>query len=102
MKRSFQNNPTHHTQKINPHMVMNRNRTTTNSRKSKPQKGSAAMGDSQPVAGGELHQIAGRGHPAIWCSSPPATGCESPIAAEPFCGLLFRELVVVLFLFMTI
>jgi catalase len=65
MKRSSQNNPTHHTQKINPHMIMNKNRTTTNSRKSKPQKGSAAMGDSQPVAGGEVHQIAGGGHPAL-------------------------------------
>jgi catalase len=65
MKRSSQNNPTHHTQKINPHMVMNKNRTTTNSRKRKPQRGSASNGDSRTVAGGELHQIAGRGHPAL-------------------------------------
>jgi catalase len=46
-------------------MIMNKNRTTTNSRKRKPQRGSASNGDSQPVAGGELHQIAGGGHPAL-------------------------------------
>ena len=65
MKRSSKNNPTHHTQKIAPRTIMNKNRTTTNSRKRKLQRGSASNGDSQPVAGGELHQIAGGGHPAL-------------------------------------
>jgi catalase len=46
-------------------MIMNKNRATTHSRKHKPQRGSASKGDSQPVAGGEVHQIAGGGHPAL-------------------------------------
>jgi catalase len=94
MKRSFQNNPTHHTQKINPHMVMNKNRTTTNSRKSKPQKGSAAMGDSQPVAGGELHQIAGRGHPALTTNQGVAlSDNQNSLRANPLGPTLLEDFI---------
>jgi len=38
--------------------------------------------------------------PAIWCSSPPATGWEFPLEGGPFRGLRFPGLVVVVFLFM--
>src|SRR5450756_3075773 len=39
--------------------------TTSTSGKRKQKKGSAPTGDSQPAAGGELHQIAGGEHPAL-------------------------------------
>jgi catalase len=44
---------------------MNKNTTTTNPGKRKPRKGSPSNGNSQPAAGGELHQVAGGGHPAL-------------------------------------
>ena len=39
--------------------------TTSTSGKRKQKKGSAPTGDSQPAAGGELHQIAAGEHPAL-------------------------------------
>src|ERR1035438_999437 len=44
---------------------MNKNKTTINSGKRKPRKGWPFNGNSQPAAGGELHQVAGGGHPAL-------------------------------------
>ena len=44
---------------------MSKEKTTRNSGKPKQKKGSAPYGDSQLAAGGELHQIAGGGHPAL-------------------------------------
>jgi catalase len=94
MKRSSQNNPTHHTQKINPHMVMNKNRTTTNSRKRKPQRGSASNGDSRTVAGGELHQIAGRGHPALTTNQGVAlSDNQNSLRANPLGPTLLEDFI---------
>jgi catalase len=44
---------------------MSKKKTTSNSGKRKQEKGLALSGDSQPAAGGELHQIAGGKHPAL-------------------------------------
>ena len=44
---------------------MSKKKTTSNSGKRKQEKGSAPNGDSQLGAGGELHHIAGREHPAL-------------------------------------
>jgi len=35
---------------------------------------------------------------AIWCNSPPAAGCESPVGAEPFFCLRFPDVLVVILL----
>jgi catalase len=44
---------------------MSKKRTENNSGKRKQEKGSTPIGDSQVAAGGELHQIAGKKHPAL-------------------------------------
>ena len=44
---------------------MNKNKTTIDSGKRKLPKGSPSNGNSQSAAGGELHQVAGGGHPAL-------------------------------------
>jgi catalase len=44
---------------------MSKKETTSNSRRRKQEKGTASAGDSQRGAGGEVHQIAGREHPAL-------------------------------------
>jgi catalase len=44
---------------------MGKKRTENNSGKRKQEKGSTPNGDSQVAAGGELHQIAGKKHPAL-------------------------------------
>ena len=44
---------------------MSKQKTMSNYRKRKQEKGSALSGDSQPAAGGELHQIAVGRHPAL-------------------------------------
>ena len=44
---------------------MSKTKTTRHSGKRKQEKDSAPNGDSQRAAGGELHQIAGGGHPAL-------------------------------------
>lgn len=44
---------------------MNKKKTPSNSGKPQPKKASAIVGDSQPAAGGELHQIAGGAHPPL-------------------------------------
>ena len=41
---------------------MNKKKMSSNSGKRKQEKGSASHRDSQPAAGGELHQIAGGEH----------------------------------------
>jgi catalase len=65
MKLSAENNPAQPTQRLKPQKIMNKNRTTTNPGKRKPRKGSPSNGNSQPAAGGELHQVAGGGHPPL-------------------------------------
>jgi len=44
---------------------MSRKKTTGHSGKSQQEKGPAPDRDSQPAAGGELHQVAGGEHPAL-------------------------------------
>ncbi|MHB1010793.1 MAG: catalase [Propionibacteriaceae bacterium] len=44
---------------------MSKEKTTRNSGKRTPEKGSVPYGDSQLTAGGELHQLAGGKHPAL-------------------------------------
>ncbi|MDO9387320.1 MAG: catalase [Thiobacillus sp.] len=44
---------------------MSKAKTTDNSGKRKPGKGSTPAKDTHQVAGGELHQVAGGGHPAL-------------------------------------
>ena len=44
---------------------MSKEKTTSNYGKRKQEKGSVPNSDSQPAAGGELHQIAGGKHPEL-------------------------------------
>jgi len=70
---------------------MSNKKTTSNSGKRKPEKGSTPNGDSQLAAGGELHQIAGGEHPALTTNQGVAlSDNQNSLRANP-CGPTLLE-----------
>ena len=63
---------------------MSKEKTASNSRKRKEKKGLPPYRDSQPAAGGELHQIAGGEHPALTTSQGVAlSDNQNSLRANP-------------------
>jgi catalase len=73
---------------------MSKKKTTGNSGKRKQEKGSASYGDSQLAAGGELHQIAGGGHPALTTNQGVAlSDNQNSLRANPHGPTLLEDFI---------
>jgi len=73
---------------------MNKKKTTSNSGKRKPEKGSTPNKDSYPASGGELHQIAGGEHPALTTNQGVAiSDNQNSLRANPHGPTLLEDFV---------
>ena len=73
---------------------MSNKKTTTNAEKPKPKKVPASNGDSQLVASGELHQIAGGEHPALTTNQGiPISDNQNSLKANPLGPTLLEDFV---------
>ncbi len=73
---------------------MSKKETTSNSGKSKQEKGSVPYGDSQLAAGGELHQIAGGEHPALTTNQGVAlSDNQNSLRANPHGPTLLEDFI---------
>jgi catalase len=74
--------------------MMSKQKTTSNSGKRQQGKSSAPNGDSQLVAGGELHQIAGAEHPALTTNQGVAlSDNQNSLRANPHGPTLLEDFI---------
>ena len=73
---------------------MSNEKTTSNPEKRKLEEGSAYHGDAQLAAGGELHQIAGGGHPALTTNQGVAlSDNQNSLRANPHGPTLLEDFI---------
>lgn len=73
---------------------MSNEKTTSNPEKRKLEEGSAYNGEAQLAAGGELHQIAGGGHPALTTNQGVAlSDNQNSLRAHPHGPTLLEDFI---------